>query len=195
MYKILFCIFGLFYLYAIVRYQLGKEMWEGMDYLYAINKAIAWTGGTCIALTLLPENSLQHWTSSRKQWGIVGYSFAAIHILFSFILLSPTYFPSFYDRQILSPDGWINVLLGIISFFCFSLAFLASLGALKKYYLKCAKWGLLLNLLHVVNIGVLKWWPMDNWVLYLPPITLLYTLELAVVFLVRKRNLAKANTN
>ncbi len=191
MYKLVVIVFSISYLYAIVRYQFGKGLWEGMDYIFTLNKSLSWTGGTCIAITLLPPFFLKKYELSRKFLGSFGYSMILFHCLFSFLLLSPNYYPSFYDEYTLNSHGWTNITFGILSLICFSMALLASLQIVAKRFLIFGKFGLIFNFLHVLNIGVLKWLPIDNWVLLMPPITLLYVLELTIIYLIRRRLLTK----
>lgn len=184
--KKIIILFALFYSYAVIRYQFGKNLWELSDYFYTLNKAIAWLAGTLVCLTLLSQRQLDSFMLSRKGIGLTGYFLALIHITSSFILLSPCYFPTFYNNHELSLFGWISISFGILTGFFFTLAFLGSINLIHPSNIKFGKLGILCNFLHVFNIGFLKWFPMQEWTFYMPPITLLFVIEVLVVLFVRR---------
>jgi hypothetical protein len=185
MFKKVILFFLLTYTYAILRYQLGKDLWGWYDYFFSLNKSISWTAGTMLALTLISDKNLEIINMKRKDLGVLGYLLALIHIIFSISLLNPQYYPSFYTHNVINVNGWISISLGIASISFFSLALMGSLSILKQSFIKLGKWGIVVNFLHVVNIGFLKWFPISDWSMNLPPITLLFSIELILIFVIR----------
>lgn len=178
----IFVLFIFFYIYALVRYQVGMELWEFWDYIYTINKALAWLAGTLLGMTLFKDEVLNKYKLTRKTLGVSGYFLAIFHITLSFCLLSPTYYSSFFENGILNGNGYTNIVIGVLSFSFFSLALFGSIQWLPSTYIRFGKIGVILNFMHVFNIGFLHWFPINEWLLFMPPITLIFILELLLIF-------------
>jgi hypothetical protein len=155
----LFCVF---YTYAHLRYHIGKSI-PLSEWLFIVNKSIAWTGGILLGLSLLKYKQ----KNTRNSLGSIGYLFASIHLLLDVILMSPEHYPSFYSFGQLNTHAWI--------------AFLGSISKNHKYLLRSGRIGILFSLLHVTMIGKKGWFTTHSWPFYMPPITLIFVL--AVVFI------------
>lgn len=169
----LFCVF---YTYAHLRYHIGKSI-PLSEWLFIVNKSIAWTGGILLGLSLLKYKQ----KNTRNSLGSIGYLFASIHLLLDVILMSPEHYPSFYSFGQLNTHAWISITLGATSFICFTIAFLGSISKNHKYLLRSGRIGILFSLLHVTMIGKKGWFTPHSWPFYMPPITLIFVL--AVVFI------------
>lgn len=178
---ILFCAL---YSYAHLRYHVGKGI-PLSEWLFILNKAIAWTGGILLGLSLFKYEQ----KNMRKTLGSIGYLFATTHILLDLILISPEHHPSFYSFDQLNTHAWISITLGILSFICFTIAFIGSVSINYKYLLRFGRIGILISILHVTMIGKKGWFTPNSWPFYMPPITLIFVLAiLCFLFLdLRKR--------
>ncbi len=178
---LLFCAL---YSYAHLRYHIGKAI-PLSEWLFILNKSIAWTGGILLGLSLFKYEQ----KNLRKSLGSIGYLFAAIHLLLDVVLMSPEHYPSFYTVGQLNNHAWISITLGILSFICFTTAYIGSISKNYKYLLRFGRIGILFSLLHVTMIGKKGWFTPNSWPFYMPPITLLFVLAiLCFLFLdLRKR--------
>lgn len=181
--KFLLALFLLLYSYAAVRYHLGKEL--GLSaFLYVFNKALAWWSASVLLLSILPNDKLKRMGLTKRATGSYGYTVAMVHILVAFYLLSPKYYPQFFDGEELNFHGWASISIGFLSLLFFSFPLIATWKNYSaRHFFKLGRFGVLLNILHVFSIGVYNWFPASAWPFYLPPITLIFvTLALSLLF-------------
>ncbi|NBR13992.1 MAG: hypothetical protein EBQ94_05545 [Flavobacteriales bacterium] len=185
--KLFVFLFITYYAYAIVRYHIGKDLLGVKEFFFVLNKAIAWTAGTFLLLSLLPSYFLEKYTIKRRAIGTFGYTIALIHILSSILLLDPILYAKFYSNDVLSVNGWTFIVIGALSAFLFTLPLIASLRKLApdNVLYRFGRYGVLLNLLHVGAIGINSWMDLSKWPFYLPPITLIFVLEGIAVIVYR----------
>ncbi len=183
--NVLLMIFTVCYTYAIIRYHIGKNLVGWIHIPYVINKAVSWTAGIFMVLTLLPEVKLMHFLLSRKTLGIAGYFLAILHIVTNVVILRPSLFPEFYANDVISSAGWIYILVGILAFIAFTLPLYASWkkAATNDFRYKFGKLGILLVTIHAASMGITGWLNPLSWPLMMPPITLLFCL-FAITFLI-----------
>lgn len=181
----MFLIFIVCYTYAIIRYHFGKHLVEWNHFPYVMNKAISWTAGTVMVLTLIPNERLIRFSISRRTLGLGGYFLAVIHIAINLLLLSPDLYPSFFTDQTINAYGWTYISFGATSFILFSLPLYASLKNYpsKDFRYKFGKLGILLLMLHVASLGLKNWFLPKNWPMMMPPITLLFIIFCLVILL------------
>lgn len=177
-----------FILYATVRYIIFKGV-DPIHYpIYILNKVAATAGlfflamsysWTKVAWLHLKNKTLN--ASFMKYLGLLGFSFAAIHVFMSLVILNPAYFAKFYAGEMMNLKGELSMLMGVLSLFFFtipaitSIPFMQEAFGIKKWQKRqrIGYWGLLLALCHVVVMGFSGWFKVDDWPGYLPPITLL----------------------
>lgn len=186
--KLIGIVFFTFYSYAVVRYHVGKEMFGLLEFYFVLNKAFAWTAGTLLLLTILPPNYLAKYHLSRRGIGTFAYTIALIHINSSILLLSEKFYPKFYTNQFLNADGWFFIALGSCSILLFTLPLIASFKNLPSGHVlyKFGRFGILFNLAHVMAIGYSGWLKFNDWPFYLPPITLLFSINVILMLLFKK---------
>jgi len=182
--KSILFIFISFYIYAIIRYHFGKELFEWYHYPFVLNKAFAWTGGTLLVLTLLPNSILNHYSFSKKWLGNTGYSFSMIHIPLNFLLLSPNLFPKFYNGQFINSYGWLCISIGVLSMLLFSIPLIAKWinGTFYNKKFNFGLWGNLVLFFHVFSLGITGWIDPSKWPLSMPPITLIFCAFSLIIF-------------
>jgi hypothetical protein len=179
-------LFLLFYSYAVLRYHVGKGLGQE-EILFVLNKAFAWTAGTCFALTLLPKKWFPSTLNYRKQFGLMGYGFSLLHITANIILIKATNYPLLFEGNYLNPHGWQLIILGILTISCFSLPLIATLKKLPtgSVLYKFGKIGVLTSIIHVSIIGIHGWFTPLEWPYYLPPITLLFVITASSIVIYR----------
>jgi hypothetical protein len=179
-------LFLLFYSYAVLRYHFGKGLGQE-EILFVLNKAFAWTAGTCFAFTLLPNKCFPDTVSYRKQFGLIGYSFSLLHITANIILINATNYPLLFDANKLNFHGWQLISLGILTISCFSLPLIATIKKLPAGSLlyKFGKIGVFTSIIHVSIIGIHGWFSPLEWPYYLPPITLLFVITASTIVIFR----------
>jgi hypothetical protein len=179
-------LFLLFYSYAVLRYHVGKGLGQE-EILFVVNKAFAWTAGTCFALTLLPKKWFPSTLSYRKQFGLLGYGFSLLHITANIILINATNYPLLFEGNYLNSHGWQLIILGILTISCFSLPLIATIKKLPagSVLYKFGKIGVLTSIIHVSIIGINGWFTPLEWPYYLPPITLLFVITASSIVIYR----------
>jgi hypothetical protein len=179
-------LFLLFYSYAVLRYHVGKGLGQE-EILFVLNKAFAWTAGTCFALTLLPKKWFPSTLNYRKQFGLLGYGFSLLHITANIILINATNYPLLFEGNYLNSHGWQLIILGILTISCFSLPLIATMKKLPAGNLlyKFGKVGVLTSIIHVSIIGINGWFTPLEWPYYLPPITLLFVITASSIVIYR----------
>ena len=169
----LIILFLLFYSYAFIRYHVGGKVALD-DYVFVINKAIAWFAITLIGISILAKKWFERHRWNRKQVGIAGLIFALIHLLISILIFNPSHFPFAYNADFqFTYKGIFIICVGAISLFLFLITFLASLEIIQKKYLRFGFLGFCIIIFHPLLIGINKWLLIEKWPVFLPPITLI----------------------
>lgn len=199
-----FGIFNLWALYCVYIYFIEKTAyrWDQI-FLKVFNKPLCMTGITILALTYLPGSVagvvqlwrgtkyrrfprwLHAWMVSRRQLGLIALTLALLHALASAMMLSPTYFSSWFQKPaiVLPPNitqqmvvnvqpawmvwkGELACLCGLASLLLLVLVGIASLPSVSSV-LNWAEWRLLqsrigvlalsLAVAHVVAMGAPGW--------------------------------------
>ena len=116
------------YAYAVIRYHYGKNV-PFHEWLYVLNKAFSWTGFTLIGLSILPKSWFDQCHLVRKEAGIIAYSFCILHLLINFSLMNSTRYPFLYlSTNEWSWQGIFTLILGSLSFCCFTIALIGSIN-------------------------------------------------------------------
>ena len=174
----LFC-----YTYSILRYHIGAEI-PSNEWLFILNKSIAWAGFTCIGLSLLSVSLLERIRLTKRIAGIYGFICSCIHIIISFYLLYDGNQLIWNKLESIDFMFYSFIISGAISFLIYLFPLVATLKELPSTskMLGIAKVGYLINILHPLLLGYSGWGSISKWPLFLPPITLLAVLS-ALVFI------------
>ena len=191
--KYFFIAFIPSFVYAVVRYNIFKEVpWENLP-LWISNKAFAMTATILVAYSFCAGKS-----KPRKEIGILGFYIAIIHAIISLIILNPSYFAKFFsDDGKLNFSGELSMLAGIISFSLLLIAVYKSYPAVTeeaevdlKLVHQLVLWGIVLNLVHLAVMGFPGWLKVTDWPGMLPPITLV-SFIISIIFLMKRLFRAK----
>lgn len=229
----LFLTFGIFNLWGFLVIYLAfiektTFSWEQM-FLKVLNKPLCMTAITMLALTYLPgqlaavlqvwrgtkhrrfPRLLDTWLKSRKQIGLIAYLLVVAHVIASVMMLSPTYYSSwFHQSSVTLPTNltaglelpvaksWMTwkgeaaCLVGLLAFLLLTLVALTSVPSIGDT-LNWSEWTcvhsrlsytvLFLAVAHVAVMGA-PWWAKAPWKLY-KSITFLSALLPSLVLLLK----------
>jgi len=184
-------VFLFLILYAILRY----IVFQGVDPvhfpLYIVNKIFS-TSGLFFLSVSYAMGKIRHKKLKDKQvkiefmkfFGMAGFSLSAMHVFISMIILTPSYYPKFYNGEMMNFTGELSMLMGVLSIFFFTIPAITTIPFMQEA-VGIKKWqkgqrvgylGLLTALLHVIIMGYSGWLEVEKWPGYLPPITLIATL-------------------
>ena len=115
---------------------------------------------------------------------MVGFSLIAMHVFMSLLIITPEYFPKFYDDKMMNFKGELSMLMGVLSLYFFTIPaittipFMQEAVGIKKWQQgqRMGYYGLLTSLLHTGVMGYSGWFDIEKWPGYLPPITLIGTI-------------------
>lgn len=174
----LFC-----YTYSILRYHIGAEI-PLQEWIFILNKSIAWTGFTCIGLSQLPVTLIERIRLTKRITGIYGFVFGCIHISISFYLLYDGNHLIWSKLETKDFMFYSFIVSGALSFLIYLFPIVATLKDLPSTskMFGIAKVGYLINILHPLLLGYSGWGSISKWPLFLPPITLLAVLSALVFF-------------
>lgn len=180
------------YFYAFIRYHIGSEI-PYKEWLFILNKAIAWTAITCIGLSILKDKSLRFIHTNRRTTGMTGFCLALVHAILVLFLFNKLHFDKLYSGDQLNFQGLMAISIGITSILIFCVPFFA---ALRKYpnshkAFRLGKIGFILVLSHPLVIGISGWFHPKSWPFYMPPITLLAILIGVALLIIRSFSIEK----
>ncbi|CAF1269981.1 unnamed protein product [Adineta ricciae] len=206
---ILFALFvlciWLTYILCMYYINYGESTWDQL-FLTMINKALGPCVITMLAIVYMPSNLacmfqlaygtrerrfpawLDRWMLSRKYLGLLTFALALCHALFTIILLSPAYIPSWFQsseirimdahnrtrrifsNNLMSGTGEIAALLGVLTVLSMSVLAITSIPAIgnllnwREWRFIQSKLGtttLLLAIGHVIAVGIPFWFPLN----------------------------------
>lgn len=188
-------------LYAIVRYNVVRSVPIDNIPLYIFNKAIALSATILIGLSFILGPLARFWPNQivphlylRKHLGVFGFAIAAVHAVISLILLTPAYYPRFFNT-----DGKLNfmgessMLFGVLAFIIFAVVSVTSLPEVEKN-MDQAKWKFIQRLgylayvfvlAHVGIMGYRGWFRPESWQYGLASISLISVLFIVFVLIMR----------
>lgn len=150
--------------YAVVRYHVfGGVPWSRLP-LYTLNKAVAFSAAALFAASCFARGPAT---------GRIALWLAALHVFMSLALLGPSYYPKLYLDGGLNFTGELATLAGCLAFALCLVPELTGGRPLRNAVLAVAA-------AHVCAIGFTGWLTPRAWPGYMPPITLLSCLLLAV---------------
>lgn len=199
--RIILWVVGIAIVYAAVRYNVVRDVPLSHLPLYIGNKAVALAATVLIGISYVIGPLARWWPTkyvpllpSRKAIGVAGYGLAAFHAIASLVLLSPAYYSRFYEASgKLTGTSESMLVMGILAFLIFSLVATSSLPAVEEKlhpddWLRIQRYGLwayFFVLLHVVLMGYKGWSQADSYQYGLASITLISSLVIVLVFLIR----------
>jgi DMSO/TMAO reductase YedYZ heme-binding membrane subunit len=164
------------FIYAVLRYNIFKEVPWSQTPLWVSNKAFAVTATIMISLSFaLPANR------PRREIGLWGFYIAVIHVILSFLLLLLGNYEKFYQENgFFSLPGGLSLLAGVVSFTALIFAFKNSFAKWRStskvnlnFIHKVVLLALFFNLAHLTLMSSQSWIDISHWPAYLPPITLI----------------------
>jgi len=182
--------------YAILRYNIFKEVpWTDLP-IYILNKAVALTIIILIFYNLVSKNNKSE--DSKYLW-IAVFFLTILHVLLSSVILIPEYFGKFYNGNKLNLTGSISLLAGIFAFLGFIIkGVILYQGSNKTNVKNNSPWLIQLKYLnhlfigvHLFVMGFLGWFTPSHWPGWLPPISLLAFLLLILSTLMYRSNARK----
>ncbi len=187
--------------YAIVRYNVVRDVSLELIPLFINNKAIALTSVIIIGWSFILGPCARLWPSFfekrlglRKPLGLIGFGLAATHALMSLILLSPSYYAKFFlEGGKLNLMGESSMLFGVLSFVVFSVVSVSSFPSVEakldtlvwKRVQRLGYLAFFFTLLHVVIMGFSGWLKAESFKYGLASISLLSALVIIIVLLTR----------
>ncbi|MCM4151619.1 hypothetical protein DHD05_08460 [Arenibacter sp. N53] len=187
--KIIWAVFGISMGYAVLRYNVvGTVAWKDLP-IFILNKGVSLAAIVLLVfsfsirpLTNLRMTNFNLGLESRKVLGISGLLLTIFHVLLSFLIFNPQYYPKFFEGDnTLSVIGNFSLLSGLVSFMVLGLyhwcfrnrskgkEILIKIITSKKFLL-----GLLFMLgIHLFFMGYSTWLAPSKWQGGLPPISLI----------------------
>ena len=177
-----------FTLYAILRYIIFKGVDPVHFPVYIMNKVFSSAGLFFLALSYtlgkmngrkgVDKKEKTHWI---KNAGLLGFSLSAMHVVMTLMIMTPSYYPKFYEGDMMNLTGELSLFMGVLSLFFFTIPaittipFMQEAVGLKRWQKRqrMGYLGLFTALLHVAVMGFAGWIKVSTWPGYLPPITLI----------------------
>src|SRR3990167_8885973 len=122
-------IFIFTFAYALLRYNVARNVAIDQIPLYISNKAIALTATILIGFSFLLGPLAHFWPKKfeqhlylRKNLGVFGFGIAAFHAIISLMIFSPSYYSRYFNAttEKMTLGGESAVLMGILAFFIFT---------------------------------------------------------------------------
>ncbi len=174
--------------YAALRYNVFADIpWSDFP-LFVSNKGVSLASVALIGTSYLVNRLRSTGPGSRESGrilaraaGLSGFALAVLHVLVSFAVLAPEYYPRLFDEASLSAAGWACLVFGALATPLFAIPAVYSFPHLVpklgpehwKRAQRLGYAGLALTALHVLSIGVHNWTAVSAWPGGMPPISLL----------------------
>lgn len=197
---IVFVVFGLCLVYAILRYNIVRSVPLDNLPLYIGNKAVALAATILIGLSFLLGPLARFWPQIvphlylRKHLGVIGFGMAALHAIMSLVLLNPANYSRFYvESGKFNLIGESSMLFGILAFLIFAAISISSLPPVENH-MHPDQWKLVQRfgyiayvfvLLHVGVMGYQGWFRSESWQYGLASISLISALFIIFVLIMR----------
>lgn len=181
--------------YATMRYIVFKGVELSHYPLYIVNKIFSISGLFFLALSYsfnkikrLTINGHSRPKDFIKFTGLAGFSLSAMHVLISLAILSPEYYPKFYNQNMMNFTGELSMLFGVLSLYFFTIPAISTIPFMQEA-VGIKKWqqgqrmgyiGLWTALLHTAIMGYSGWLDISTWPGYMPSISLLAVIIAAV---------------
>ncbi len=194
-------VFGIALGYAVLRYHIaGGVSWAHFP-LFILNKATSLAAVFFVACSYLIGRVFRWHNKDPKLklvvikfCGIVGFSLAMIHALFSVCLVTPAYFAKFFDDDgRLNLEGELGLAAGVLALGALAMPAITTLPMMPKAlggirWKRSQRMGylcLILVVVHTVAFGFKGWLTPAKWQWGLPPITLFAVIAALVPVVVK----------
>ncbi len=187
--------------YAVIRYHVFQGVEWSHFPLYIANKGCALAAVFLIAASYLIGKTLRVYERQPdrrliliKFCGLMGFSLAGIHAFMSLLMVSPHYYPKFFqDAHKMNLTGELSLLFGVLGLWCISITAITSLpfmydaiGADRWHRSqRMGYFALTLVAGHVVVMGSSGWLAPAGWPGLLPPVSLLGFIAAVIPLLVK----------
>ena len=196
-----FFVLVITFAYAIIRYNILKDVsWTDLP-LFISNKAISLSAVIFIAISFLLGPLAHFWPrtfvsllETRKYFGLLGFGLAAVHSLFSLLLFRQVYYPKFFDASgRFNLTGELSMLFGVLAFFIFLIVAIVSIPSIEKE-MQPRQWQTIQRLgylafafvmLHLIIMGVEGWLKPESWPGGLLPISLIAFIVIVLTLFIR----------
>lgn len=190
--------------YAITRYNIfGQVAWSHVP-LFILNKSLSMASTVIFLLATFSKYAkeggrLKHQTIIYKGFVSIAYLFVFLHVLISVILIGPIYYPKFFSSDgFYSFSSELALLSGVMGFYFFTILVLSKSPNIKKIiFVTTHPWVyktsficvvVMLFMIHCLLIGASSWASPNTWPGFIPPISLLSFIVLAVTLFRLIRN-------
>ncbi len=165
--------------YAVVRYNIFKQVEFAQLPLYVTNKSFALSAVILVCIATLKSEKF------GKDFSVylstAGYLIALTHMLITYTIIKPEYFPKLFVSGKLTVFGEMSLLFGVLTFTAFT--FLVIFMITRDYYRNLFGQIFTINFLnllaltflsfHTLLLGIKNWSSPQTWPAMLPPISLL----------------------
>ncbi len=189
-------VFGAALAYSILRYHItGEVSWAHFP-LFILNKTTSLAAVFFIACSYLVGRVIRWHNHDPKLklvvikfCGLMGFSLAAIHALFSLCILNPAYFAKFFDDDgKLNLVGELGLAVGVVALWALAMPAITTLPMMPKAiggkrWKRSQRMGYLclsLVVAHMVVFGLKGWLAPERWPWGLPPISMLAVIAAAI---------------
>ena len=202
-------IFGGALAYSILRYHVASDVSWSHFPLFILNKATSLAAVVLVACAYLIRpvfhlegEAARHRLVLIKFCGLMGFSLAFMHALFSVVLLNPSYFAKFFGEDgRLNVVGELGITVGVVGLWAVAIPAITTLPKMAKElggirWKRTQRMGylcLLLVVAHMVVFGWKGWMTPSTWPWGLPPISLLAAVAAAVPILFKLRRVRESH--
>ncbi|MCM4170242.1 hypothetical protein DHD32_02030 [Arenibacter sp. TNZ] len=196
--RLIWTVLGVSMGYAVLRYNVvGTVAWKDLP-IFILNKGVSLAAIVLLAFSFsirpLTNLGMTHFNlglESRKVLGISGLLLTIFHVLLSFLIFNPQYYPKFFEGDnTLSVIGNFSLLSGMVSFmvlglyhWCFRNRSKGKEMLIEIITSKIFLLGLLFLLgVHLFFMGYSSWFTPSKWQGGLPPISLISFLVVLLGF-------------
>ncbi len=197
--RIIAAVVFLSWVYAVLRYNIFKHVEFAQLPLYVTNKSFALSAVILVCLATI--KSEKYGRDFSVYLSTAGYLIALTHMLITFILINPEYYPNLFASGKLNVFGEMSLLFGVLTFTGFT--FLVIFMITRDYYRNLFGQIFTINFLnllaltflgfHTLLLGIKTWGSPNTWPAMLPPISLLGFL--AAIITIVKRLIKSAQTS
>ena len=199
---IFFIIFVFTFAYALLRYNVVRNVSIDQIPLYIANKAISLTATIMIGFSFLLGPLTRFWPKKfehklylRKYLGVYGFGIAALHAIMSLAIFSPSYYSRYFNETTgkMTFGGETAILMGIFAFLVFAAIAVTSLPSVEekmhpdqwKFVQRLGYLAFFFVLLHVAVLGYKGWLNSESYSYGLISISLITALFIIFVFVMR----------